>query len=419
MQRKKSLINDPDWITMLLYLALVVMGFFSIYAADYDGMSTKLIDFSRSSGKQVIWIGLSFLLAGLILIIDSKFYTTFAYMIYGAIMLLLVSVLIFGQTINGSKSWFAIGGFGIQPAEFAKFAAALAVAKYLSALGISMRDFSTKVICGIIVAIPMALVLLQGDAGSALVFTVFILVLYREGLPSEFLIFLVIFGLISVLALLINLYILIGLIIALGAFLVYTVRKSRMMMMLMVGGAIFASAYIFTVDYAINHLKAHQKDRINVLFGKKVDPKGVGYNVNQSKITIGSGGLLGKGFLQGTQTKGNFVPEQTTDFIFCTVGEEYGFVGSLVVLGCLFGLLVRVVFIAERQRSRFSRIYGYAVACILFFHIFVNVGMTISLFPVMGIPLPFFSYGGSSIMAFTTLLFILIKLDSERLAVLR
>jgi rod shape determining protein RodA len=419
MQRQKSLINDPDWIAMLLYLALVVMGFLSIYAADYDGMSTKVLDFSRAGGKQVVWIGLSFLLAGLILIIDSKFYTTFAYPIYGAVMLSLVAVLLLGQTINGSKSWFAIGGFGIQPAEFAKFAAALAVAKYLSALGISMRDLSTKVICAIIVAIPMALVLLQGDAGSALVFTVFVLVLYREGLPSEVLILGGSLILISILALLINKFILIGIVLVIAALLVWMVRRNRITMALMVAAGIFASAYVLTVDYTFNHLKEHQRDRINVLFGKKVDPKGVGYNVNQSKITIGSGGLLGKGFLQGTQTKGNFVPEQTTDFIFCTVGEEHGFIGSLVVLGCLFGLLVRVVMIAERQRSRFSRIYGYAVACILFFHIFVNIGMTISLFPVMGIPLPFFSYGGSSIMAFTTLLFILIKLDSERLAVLR
>jgi len=312
-----------------------------------------------------------------------------------------------------------LGGFSLQPAEFAKFATCLALAKYLSALGISIKSLSTKIICFVIIGLPMLLILGQGDAGSAIVFSVFVLVLYREGLPPTVLILGVTIAFLTIVALVVNkLYLAIALIV-IGVIFAVLLRRNKQVMALTMVAAVVAAGYVFSVNVVVSHLKPHQQNRINVLLGKDTDIKGVGYNVNQSKITIGSGGLLGKGFLNGTQTKGNFVPEQIDDFIFCTVGEEHGFAGTMLVLLVFFGLLIRVIYIAERQRSRFSRIYGYGVACILFFHIAVNIGMTIGVVPVIGIPLPFFSYGGSSMLAFTTLLFILLKLDGERLAVLR
>ncbi|MDX2003120.1 MAG: rod shape-determining protein RodA [Chitinophagales bacterium] len=423
MRNNRGIFTNIDWISVLIYLALVVFGYMAVYAADYNMQAEKVIDFSRSHGKQLIWILVSLGLAGLILLLDSKFFTTFAYPIYGFVLGLLVLVLLIGSTIKGSKSWLTLGGFSLQPAEFAKFATGLAVAKYLSALGVNIRDFSARIISGVIIAIPVGLIVLQGDAGSALVFGIFILVLYREGLPAIIPLIILIVAVLSISALIVNKYILIGVIVLTAAVIAFYLRRNRQVLLVIAGIMVLASAYVFTVDYTYSHLKPHRKDRIAVyiagLTGQKMDTKGVGYNVNQSQITIGSGGLTGKGFLNGTQTAGDFVPEQITDFIFSTIGEEYGFLGSALVLGLLFGLTIRVIFLAERQRSRFTRIYGYVVACVLFFHIMVNVGMTISLVPVMGIPLPFFSYGGSSIIAFTILLFILLKLDSERLAVLR
>ena len=313
-----------------------------------------------------------------------------------------------------------LGGFSLQPAEFAKFATCLALAKYMSALGTNVRTIASQLILFAFIAVPVALILKQGDAGSAMVFSVFILVFYREGLvPGWILVALFALGVLSVMALLIKeIYLIIGIVVIAAAILALF-RRSRQLVAIVVGGTLFASVFIFSVSTVVTHLKPHQINRINVLIGKDTDTKGIGYNVNQSKITIGSGGLMGKGFLNGTQTKGNFVPEQITDFIFCTVGEEHGFVGTSLVLLLFLGLLVRIVMIAERQRSKFSRIYGYGVACILFFHLTINIGMTIALVPVVGIPLPFFSYGGSSILAFTAMLFVLLKLDGERLAVLR
>ncbi len=418
--RRRSWIRDLDWITLGIYFMLVVAGWFAIYAALYDGVNADPFDFSRSYGKQLIWIGVSMVVGITILIIDSKFYTTFAYVIYGLVMLSLVAVLFFGQTIKGSTSWFVIGGFSIQPAEFAKFATCLALAKFLSGLNVSMRTIGARLFSAGIMLLPVGLILLQGDTGSALVFFSLVFVLYREGLPSWFMLLGIAIAVIAVLALLINKVLLIALIVLGAGVMGYLLRKSTSTVFPIVAIAILSIGLVLSVDYAFNNiLRSHQKERINVLLGKEMDLRGAGYNVHQSKIAIGSGGFSGKGFLQGTQTKFNFVPEQSTDFIFCTIGEERGFIGSLFVLGTFLLLLWRLIYVSERQRSKFTRIYGYGVASILFFHVAINIGMTIGLVPVIGIPLPLISYGGSSIIAFTILIFIFLKLDADRLAVLR
>ena len=407
---------DLDWLTISLYLVLVAIGWVSIYAAEYNGTKDILMNMSYNHGKQVIWISLSIVIGITILIIDSKFYTTFAYIIYFIVILSLIAVLIFGSTIKGSKSWFEIAGFSIQPAEFAKFATNLAIAKYLSTLNISLKSSRSKLIAFGIIAIPSILILGQGDFGTMLVFSAFILVLFREGLNEWFLIIGVVIIVLSILALLFNKFYLVGVLLLLLAISGYFLRKNKQLIYVLAAFFLFSASYIFTVDFMFNNmLEERHRDRINVLIGKS----GNDWNVNQSKIAIGSGGFKGKGFLNGTQTKFDFVPELSTDFIFCTIGEDHGFLGSALVLLLFFGLLARIVFVAERQRSKFTRIYGYGVASILFFHVSINVGMTIGLAPVIGIPFPFFSYGGSSILAFTILLFVLLKLDGDRLLVLR
>lgn len=408
--------SSVDWLTVIMYLLLVVMGWLSIYAAEYDGIRTRAFDMTSSHGKQMVWILVSLGFAFIALIIDSKFYTTFSHVIYFLIMLSLVAVLGFGTEIKGNKSWIQLGGFSMQPAEFAKVAASLAIAKYLSTLHVDLRKFKSQVICFALLLIPMGLIILQGDFGTAIVFSAFLLVLFREGLNPLYLIIAFVIVLLSILALLVNyIHLMIG-ILLISLPVTYVLRKNRQMVAAMLTLLVVSSSYVFAVDYVFEHLlEARHRDRINVLLGKS----GNDWNVNQSKIAIGSGGWSGKGFLNGTQTKYDFVPELSTDFIFCTIGEEHGFIGSFIVLALLFGLLFRITFISERQRSKFSRIYGYGVASILFLHITINVGMTIGLAPVIGIPLPFFSYGGSSILSFTLLLFILLKLDADRLAVLR
>jgi rod shape determining protein RodA len=331
----------------------------------------------------------------------------------------LVAVLFLGTEISGSKSWFRFGEFGVQPAEFAKFATAMVIAKYLSQLDIKMTDNRTKIISAMLIGLPILLILLENETGVALVFFAFILVLYREGLSGNFLLLGVIVVILFILSLLIDKIILIVALAVISGVLFLFMRKTRQNIILLSSLFVLSSGVIYSVDYAYNHLQSHQKKRIDVFLGKESDIKKAGYNVNQSLIAIGSGGLTGKGFLNGTQTKYDFVPEQSTDFIFCTVGEEWGFVGTAVVVVMFLLLLLRILFIAERQRSPFSRIYAYGVASIIFFHLMVNVGMTIGLAPVIGIPLPFFSYGGSSLWSFTILLFILIKLDAYRLEILR
>jgi rod shape determining protein RodA len=419
LREQKSILGNIDWVMVGMYTCLVFMGWLNIYAAVYDENHKSIFDFGQSYGKQLIWIATSALLALFIMAIDPKFFSQFAFGIYGFFLLLLIIVLITGKTTAGSKSWFEIGGFGLQPSEFAKFASNLALAKFLSSTDIHIKEVKTKVYATLILLVPALLILLQNDTGSAIVYAVFILVLYREGLSGNILIFGLIIAILFVLALIMNQFILSGIVIALALIFVFFIRKNRRGIITVVAFLVLTISFIFIVDYVFkNVLQDHQRQRINVLLGKELDLKGAGYNVNQSKIAIGSGGFLGKGYLNGTQTKFNFVPEQSTDFIFCTVGEEWGFIGSFVVVGLLIGLLIRIIFVAERQRSPFSRIYGYGVASILFMHIFVNIGMALGLLPVIGIPLPFFSYGGSSLWSFTILLFIFIKQDSYRLNLL-
>jgi rod shape determining protein RodA len=399
-----------------LYLTLVLMGWISIYAAVYNEEHGSIFDLSQSYGKQMLWIVTSLVLAAMVILTDAKFFNAFAYPIYIGTILLLVVVLIFGKEIAGSKSWFQIGGFALQPAEFAKFATNLALAHYLSALDFDNRKRKSQIIPVIILVVPALLILLQNDTGSAIVYSSLVLVLYRQGMPGSILLLGVAVAILTIMALLFNQFIVIAGVGILLAGFIFFIRRTLRNLLTVIGIFIVASLFILSVDYAFeNILEQHQKTRINVLLGKQIDLKGAGYNVNQSKIAIGSGGFWGKGFLNGTQTKFNFVPEQSTDFIFCTVGEEWGFVGALIVVLLYLALCVRIILMAERQRSDFSRIYGYGVASILFFHFFVNVGMTIGLMPVIGIPLPFFSYGGSSLWAFTILLFIFIKQDSNRL----
>lgn len=374
--------------------------------------------------RQFIWIGTSLLLAFILLLTDAKFFTAFAYWIYGVVMLLLVGVLFIGSVVNGSKSWYEIGSFQLQPAELGKFAAALAVAKYLSGLNIDTKTRRNQMIAAGLAFFPAVLILLQGDTGSALVFCAFFFVLFRFGMPGWILIAGTSVLVLFIFALLVDKFLLIGILFVLAAIVVallFRRIKNLTQLLIVVGGIwLLSTAFIFTTDYVFNHiLEPHQQERIMVMLGQEVKTKGADYNVKQSQIAIGSGGVWGKGFLKGTFTKGDFVPEQSTDFIFCTIGEEYGFAGSATLMFIYLFLLWRILMIAERQRSKFSRIYAYGVACILFFHVMINVGMTIGLAPVIGIPLPFISYGGSSLWSFTILLFILIKLDADRLSILR
>ena len=420
MREQRTIFQNLDWITVVVYLILVLMGWISIYAAVYNEEHKSILDLSQNYGKQLLWIGISVVLAIIILTIDGKFYAAFSYLIYGATLLLLIAVLLVGRRVKGSQSWFEIGAFKLQPAEFAKFATTMALAKYLSAMNIKMQDLRTKVLSLAVLGVPVILILAQNDTGSALVYLSFIFVLYREGLSGNYMLIGFFVAVIFILALLVDKLILTAIFSGIALILFFIIRKTRLNIILITASLLLTIGSIFSVNYVFNNvLEPHQRTRINVLLGKELDPKGKGYNVNQSKIAIGSGGLWGKGFLKGSQTKFDFVPKQSTDFIFCTVGEEWGFAGATVVIGLFMFLFLRIFYLAERQRSAYSRIYGYGVASILFFHLVVNIGMTIGLAPVIGIPLPFFSYGGSSLCAFTMLLFVFIKLDAYRLMILR
>jgi rod shape determining protein RodA len=416
LNEQKGIFRNTDRTLVFLYIILVLMGWINIYAAVYNNEHSSIFDFGQSYGKQLIWIISSLGLALIVMLTDAKFFNAFAYPIYGFLLFLLIIVFPLGKEISGSRSWFAVGNFAIQPAEFAKFATTLALAHFLSALDFDKKKRSSQLIPLLIIFTPALLILVQNDTGSALVFTSLLLVLYRQGMPGSILLVGLAIILLTIMALLFDKFIIIAIISGLLIIFMFFMRRSLRNILSVITIFVVSSLFVLSVDYAFeNVLESHQKDRINVLLGKTMDLKGVGYNVHQSKIAIGSGGFWGKGFLKGTQTKFNFVPEQSTDFIFCTVGEEWGFAGSLVVILLFIALCVRIILIAERQRSEFSRIYGYGVASILFFHFIVNIGMTIGLMPVIGIPLPFFSYGGSSLWAFTILLFIFIKQDSNRL----
>lgn len=416
-RRTNNIFKYIEWKLIFAYLFLVLVGWISIYAAVYDGEHSSIWDFSCRYGKQMIWIAASLVIALFVLVTDPKFFSQTSYLAYAVCIIMLMIVLVVGSTTKGARSWLGIGDFGIQPSEFAKIGTALALAKFLSAINVDMNNWQTKLTAIGIVFLPMTMVLLQNDTGSALVFLSFIFVLFREGLSSYVLILGAGAIVLFVLALLLNPYILIIslAIIALISYFIIHRRNRKAKFIYFFGIFVFCSLVVLGVEFGYNEvLESHQKDRIEVLLGKKQDYKGVGYNVNQSKIAIGSGGMFGKGFLQGTQTKFNFVPEQDTDFIFCTIGEEWGFVGSAIIVFMFVWLCVKIIKVAERQRSNFARIYGYGIAGIIFFHFFVNIGMTIGLLPVIGIPLPFISYGGSSLWSFTLMLFIFIRQDASR-----
>ena len=420
MRQEKTIINNIDWLVVFTYITLVILGWLNIYAAVYDEEVNKSIfNLSLNSGKQLIWIATSILIIIAILTVDFRFYDSFSFIIYGIVILLLIFVLFAGIKVSGSTSWFSIGGFRVQPSEFAKFSTALALAKYMSKVNYKLAKFNDLLITVCIIAIPSILIIVQGDTGTALVFGAFVIVLYREGLNPT----IIVIGLIAialfVLTLVFNQLTLIIGIITIGVLIILFGKKNWKRILTVVAGMMIVISVVWSVDYFVNDvLKPHQQNRIKALINPEADPLGYGWNVTQSKIAIGSGGLLGKGYLQGTQTKYDFVPEQSTDFIFCTLGEEQGWIGTTVVIFLFVFLLIRIVLIAERQKETFARVYGYSVASIIFIHFLVNVGMTIGLFPVIGIPLPLFSYGGSSLWAFTILIFILLKIDAHRMQVL-
>lgn len=417
IQREERVARDLDWVTVGLYGLMVLLGWLNIYAAVYDPANQRdIFDLGINSGKQLLWIGTSVLLIIAILVIDFRFYESFAYVIYGLVILSLVAVLGVGTEVKGAKAWFQIGEFRLQPAEFAKMATGLALAKYLSGPLIRLDRRMPQLIVAALIGLPAVIILLQNDTGSTLVFGTFIIVLFREGLPPVY----PILGLSAVALLVLTLlvpnpYWLMGGLLVAGLVVILLIPKRLKNILTVLGATAILCGVVFGIGYFISDvLQPHQQIRLKVLVDPNIDPLGAGWNVTQSKIAIGSGGFWGKGFTDGTQTKFDFVPEQSTDFIFCTIGEEHGWVGSLVVLALFIGMLMRLVFLAERQKSRFGRVYGYSVASIFFFHFLINIGMTIGLFPVIGIPLPFFSYGGSSLWSFTILLFILLKIDAHR-----
>jgi rod shape determining protein RodA len=406
--KNQSIKKNLDWTCVIIYSALVIMGWLNIY-------SSSLSSIEDTYQKQLVFILLTIPLIFIILAIDGKFYEKYASIIFGFALLTLAGLFLFGKTIAGQRCWYAIGSFTIQPSEFAKAATSLAIAKYLSDSQINLKDVNRQIQALAIVFLPVLLILPQPDPGSALIYSIFIIVLYREGLPSWY----VWTGFVTILLFVLTLVLEPQYVILLALLVILIVHfKSRLGDRNIVLSAILfsvISGFVLSVNYVFqNVFKQHHRDRFNILLGKTVDLKGIGYNTNQSEIAIGSGGWLGKGFLEGTQTKGGFVPEQHTDYIFTTVGEEWGFAGSLVVIALFVSLFLRVIYLAERQKTKFSRVYGYCVAGILFIHFFVNIAMVIGIFPTIGVPLPFFSYGGSGLWGFTILLFIFLKMDANK-----
>lgn len=410
-----------DWITIGLYLLLVLLGWLNIYAATYDPeINYSIFDLSQNSGKQLLWIGTSLVLLTIILLVDFKIIDILSYIIYGFIILILTYVLIAGVTVNGSKSWLVIGEFRLQPAELAKFATALALSRMYNLNNTKQLTPDTVLIMYGIIVLPVGLIFLQGDTGSAMVYSMFfvVLALLGEKLSSVIIVVGLILGATLVISLLMGFQAFLILVLILG-FLIYFFSKKKLKNFIAIFlGAAIAVGFYFSVNTVINKLKPHQQNRIKAFINPDLDPLGAGWNVTQSKIAIGSGGFAGKGFLEGTQTKLNYVPEQHTDFIFCTVGEEHGWLGSFVLVALYLSLFLRLLFLVNRQKTKFSKVYGLCVVTILFFHFTVNIGMTIGLFPVVGIPLPFFSYGGSSLWSFTILLGIFINLDASRRLIL-
>jgi rod shape determining protein RodA len=413
--KNQSVGNRIDYISILLYIVLVILGWMTIYSASLPLEETSIFDLSQIYGRQMLFIGLTIPLILIILFTDAKLFERFSFIFYGIGIILLLGLFVFGVTKKGQTNWYQFGGFGFQPSEFVKTATALLLAKYLSYSQINLKYTKHQIIGLAIVFLPVALILMQPDAGSAMIFISLIFVLNREGLPSWYFFSGVIAVALFFLSLVIQPTYLIGIVFII--MIIHYIFNRKISRNPIVYGLLYLimAGFTFSVSYVYDSvLEPHQKDRINVLIGDDVDMKREGYNLNQSMIAIGSGGLLGKGYLEGTQTKGGFVPEQHTDYIFTTVGEEWGFVGSITVILLFVALFLRIIYLAENQKTKFSRVYGYCVATYLFTHFFVNIAMLIKLFPTIGVPLPFFSYGGSSLWAFTILLFIFIKLDANK-----
>ncbi len=412
--RGKS-IGNIDWLTVLLYVTLVIMGWLTIYSASLPLEVTSIFDIKQTYGRQMLFVILTIPLILVLLFLDAKIFERFSFVFYGIGILLLLGLFVFGVTKKGQTNWYQFGGFGFQPSEFVKTGTALLLAKYLSFPQINLKNLKDQLLAFGIILLPVLLILLQPDAGSAMIFLSLIFVLNREGLPAWYLFSGFSAIVLFFLALTIDpKYIMIGIGLVMLVFYFKERRVKRnpilySIIFIVIAGFTFSVSYVYTTV-----LEPHQKDRIDVLLGKDVDIKKEGYNLNQSMIAIGSGGLTGKGYLEGTQTKGGFVPEQHTDYIFTTVGEEWGFIGSSIVIILFVTLFLRIIFLAEKQKTKFSRVYGYCVASYLFTHFFVNIAMLIKLFPTIGVPLPFFSYGGSSLWAFTIMLFIFVKLDANK-----
>jgi len=419
--QRNNIFFGVDPVLVILYFILVIFGWMNIYATSITDEHFEILDFSTKYGKQIIWIGLSAFLIILMLFIDAKTYEKFSSIIYGISLLSLIGLFIFGKKINGATSWYDIAGVStLQPSEFAKFATVLALARLLSDKQYDLKLLKNQLKAFIIIFLPAVLITLQPDPGSALIYTSFFFVLYREGLP----IYYIAIGAIAIALFILTLAfgfntVLFASYSLLVLFILY-IQFYRKISLKFHWGKIISlftiiGLFIFSVDYIYNNIfEQSHRDRFNILLGKNTDTRGVGYNTNQSVLTIKSGGFSGKGYLQGDRTQGNFVPEQDTDYIFSAVGEEFGFLGSALLILLFTGFVLRIIQLAERQKTTFSRVYGYGIATVFFFHYLINIGMVIGLFPTIGIPLPFFSYGGSGLWGFTILLFIFVKLDASK-----
>ncbi len=413
--KNQSVKSNLDWLSVFIYTALLIMGWLNIYSSSLPIETTTAFDFTEFYGKQLLFIIFTIPLIIIILSVDGKFYEKYATIIFAISLVLLAGLFLFGKTIAGQRCWYAIGSFTIQPSEFAKTATALALAKYLSDVQVNLKEPVRQVQALLIVFLPIMLILPQPDPGSALIYTIFLIVLYREGLPAWYIWTGFIAIVVFMMALIIDTWIIITIAAVITAIVYFRSRLANRNIIMSAIVVALISGFVFSVDYVFDNVfKQHHRDRFNILLGKEVDLRGVGYNTNQSEIAIGSGGWFGKGFLEGTQTKGGFVPEQHTDYIFTTVGEEWGFAGSLIVIGLFLALILRVIYLSERQKTKFSRVYGYCVAAIIFIHFFVNIAMVVGIFPTIGVPLPLFSYGGSGLWAFTILLFIFLKMDANK-----
>lgn len=415
--RNQSVTSNIDWISVVFYIALVIMGWLNIYSSSLSSVTGdgSIFDLSQFYGKQLLYIGLAFPLIMVILFVEGKFYEKYASVIYAVSVLSIAGLFVFGKTVKGQANWYSFGAFGLQPSEFAKAATALALAKYLSDVQVNLKNLNNQIIALSIVFFPVLLIAIH-DPGSALIYSIFFVVLYREGLPGWYL-FTGFTAILLFILMLVTNNPLIVIAIAAVVLIINYYRSRLIDRNILASGIvlIIIAIFSFSVSFVFNNVfKQHHRDRFNILLGKEVDMKGIGYNIHQSEIAIGSGGWIGKGYLEGTQTKGGFVPEQHTDYIFTTVGEEWGFVGSLFVIALFVALILRIIYLAERQKTKFSRVYGYCVAGILFIHFFVNIAMVVGIFPTVGVPLPFFSYGGSGLWGFTILLFIFLKMDANK-----